>query len=387
MEGLEASILSVEEWRKDNAFSRLDSEYQIKTQMAAIASIKQFGAIQFKDDQPEIIHPQEIKREYVEEDGIWFLRAQNVRSLRIDPTNRVLISKSDADSLSRNEIETDDVLITRTGANRGQCAIYDRDERAVASSHTFIVRPSNIDPQFLTVFLNSRFGKAQIDKGVYGAAQPEIAPYYLRNIWIPIVNAPLVARIRSAFEASKAEKLLSEVKQTEAEDTLLKALGLADWTPPEPLSYTARASDAFAARRLDAQYFSSKFDELIQRLSANVTRMETIRDIRSYNARGLQPKYVPEGSVYVVNSRHILEARVDYEGLERTTTEWLKTNERARLQCSDILTYTTGAKIGRTAHFSLSDPAVASNHVNILRLRKGNPEYVAFVMNSLVGRL
>ena len=76
--------------------------------------------------------------------------------------------------------------------------------------------------------------------------------------------------------------------------------------------------------------------------------------------------------MYVINSRHILEARVDYEGLERTSTEWLKINERARLQPGDILTYTTGAKIGRTAHFALSDPAVASNHVNILRLSKGN---------------
>ena len=75
------------------------------------------------------------------------------------------------------------------------------------------------------------------------------------------------------------------------------------------------------------------------------------------------------------------------KSLERTTTEWLKTNERARLQSGDILTYTTGAKIGRTAHFALSDPAAGSNHVNILRLSKGNPEYVAFVMNSLVGRL
>ena len=355
--------------------------------LEAIDSLKRFGALQFKDDLPEIIHPQEIKREYVGEGGVWFLRAQNVRPLRIDPTNQVLISHSDAATLTRNEIEPDDVLITRTGANRGECAIYDRDERAIASSHTFIVRPKTIDPQFLTVFLNSHFGKSQIDKGVYGAAQPEVAPYYLRNIWLPEVSLILISRIKSSFTASKSSKVQSETKHKEAEDTLLAALGLADWEPPEPLSYTARASDTFAAGRLDAQYFSSKFDELPERLSASAARMETIRDIRSHNARGLQPEYVPEGDVYVVNSRHILEARIDYDDLERTTTEWLKINERARLQSGDILTYTTGAKIGRTAHFALSDPAVASNHVNILRLSKGNPEYVAFVMNSLVGRL
>ena len=171
MEGpLEASVLTVEEWREDNAFCRLDSEYQIASRLAAIESVKTFGATKLRDDQPDIIHPQEIKRKYVEEDGIWFLRAQNVRPLRIDPKNQVMISKIDADALSRNELRSDDVLITRTGAKRGECAIYDRDQRAIASSHTFIVRPRRISPHLLTAFLNGSFGKTQIDRGVYGAA-------------------------------------------------------------------------------------------------------------------------------------------------------------------------------------------------------------------------
>ena len=225
--------------------------------------LKQFGAVQFKDDQPEIIHPQEIKRQYVEKDGIWFLRAQNVRPMRIDLTNQVLISRGDAATLSQNEIKADDVLITRTGANRGECAIYDRKERAISSSHTFIVRPKKIDPQFLAVFLNSHFGKTQIGRGVYGAAQPEIAPYYLLNIWLPTVSASLIARIKSAFDASKARKMLSEVKQKEAEDTLIAALGLEDWTPPESLSYTARASDVFAAGRIDARFFAPRIQALL----------------------------------------------------------------------------------------------------------------------------
>ena len=260
--------MPMREWRKDNAYSRLDSEYQIKAHLTAIALLKQFGAIQFKDDQPEVIHPKEITRQYVEEGGIWFLRAQNVRPLRIDPTNQMLISQGDANILSRNELEAGDVLITRTGANRGECAIYDRKERAIASSHTFIVRPKKIDPQFLAVFLNSHFGKAQINRGVYGAAQPEIAPYYLRNIWLPTVGVSLVFRIKWACDASKTEMAFSEIKQTEAEETLLTVLGLADWMPSEPLNYTMRASDIFAAGRMDAQYFMPAKEQVRLSLAA-----------------------------------------------------------------------------------------------------------------------
>ena len=53
-----------------------------------------------------------------------------------------------------------------------------------------------------------------------------------------------------------------------AESTLLDSLGLADWTPPEPLSYGAKSSDAIAARRLDAQYFMPAKEQVKRALGA-----------------------------------------------------------------------------------------------------------------------
>ena len=300
MEGLEASIMPTREWCKDNAFSRLDSEYQIKAHRAAIVLLEQFGAVQFKDDRPEILHPKEITRQYVAGGGIWFLRAQNVRPLRIDPTNQVLISQGDADTLCRNELAADDVLITRTGANRGECAIYDRKERAVASSHAFIVRPRKIDPQFLAVFLNSHFGKAQIDRGVYGAAQPEIAPYYLRNIWVPTISASLVARIKWACDATKAKLAFSEIKQMEAEDTLLAALRMTDWTPPEPLSYTARITDVFAANRMDAEHFRPKYSAAFEHIHAAGVETSPLGRLIEPIRNGVDLReFVDKGTAYI----------------------------------------------------------------------------------------
>ena len=268
LEGLEASIISLREWHQDNAFLRLDSEYHRKAHLAAIESLKQFGAVQLKQDSPEIIHPQEIRRNYVEDDGVWFLRAQNVRPLKIDPTNKVFISQRDAETLSRNQVRANDVLITRTGANRGECATYDRNQRAIASSHTFIVRPRKIKPQFLSLFLNGRYGKAQIDRGVYGAAQPEIAPYYLGNIWVPAVSDNLVSRLTCVYHASTQAMANFEARQGQAEQVLLSALGMADWTPPEALTYGGLASNAIAANRIDAQYYMPAKEEVRRSLAA-----------------------------------------------------------------------------------------------------------------------
>lgn len=280
MEGLEATVIHSSEWRKDNDALRLDSEYQLKAHRTAIEQVRAFGAIQFKDDAPEIIHPHEIIREYVEEDGVWFLRAQNVRPMQIDPRNQVMISQADADKLTRNVVKREDVLVTRTGANRGQCAFFDRDERAIASSHTFLIRPKTIDPEFLTLFLNTAHGVAQIDKGVYGAAQPEVAPYYLGNIWVPKISPALMARLKAAFTNSKAQATKAEVGIGEAGAVLLAALGLANWTPPEPLAYTARAADVFASGRFDARFYAPRIQALLDLLAVDGRTISDVADPR-----------------------------------------------------------------------------------------------------------
>jgi hypothetical protein len=89
----------------------------------------------------------------------------------------------------------------------------------------------------------------------------------------------------------------------------------------------------------------------------------------------------------VIASRHILENGLDYDSFERTGSANWNLQTKARVYKGDILTYTTGENIGRTSHYAIDKPDLASNHVNILRIKDERHEYVAFVMNSMTGRL
>lgn len=51
-----------------------------------------------------------------------------------------------------------------------------------------------------------------------------------------------------------------------AEKVLLTELDLVDWAPPQPLTYARRASDVMAAGRFDADYFTPRVKELMDRL-------------------------------------------------------------------------------------------------------------------------
>lgn len=382
----------MKEWREGNAFSRLDSEYQIKAHLKAIELLKQFGAVQFKDDRPEIIHPKEIRRHYVEKGGVWFLRAQNVRPMRIDLTNQVLISKGDAATLYQNEIKADDVLITRTGANRGECAIYDRKERAISSSHTFIVRPKKIDPQFLAVFLNSHFGKTQIDRGVYGAVQPEIAPYYLLNIWLPTVSASLISRIKSTFDASKARNMLSEVKQMEAEDKLISVLGLDDWTPSEPLSYSARANDVVAANRMDAEHFRPKYSEAFKHIHAAGVETSPLSQLIEPIRSGVDLReFVDNGTAYI-RVGDIKGGRIELDGAKRVSATPNTVKRSITLKEGDVL-FTRKGSFGNAAVVGRKEQdSIISTEIMLLRLHKSvrqqvKPDFLAAFFNSRLGKL
>jgi restriction endonuclease S subunit len=75
-------------------------------------------------------------------------------------------------------------------------------------------------------------------------------------------------------------------------------------------------------------------------------------------------------------------------GLEKTSRSAFAAAPEAHIQHGDLLIYTTGAYIGRINAYLSDAPAMASNHVNILRLTADiDPAYMALVFQSVIGQL
>lgn len=293
---LEISILSSDAIHEDNIAKRIDSEYFQNEHLNIIETIKKQNHIQLKDTDILIIHPTEIKREYVdqnEENSVWFFRTQNLRPLFVDTElNRVHISQEDASKLKKNSILYGDILITRTGANCGDCALYDIEEQAIASSHVLIVRNSFFIQSFLAVFLNTSFGKIQINRGIYGGLQPEIAPYYLKNIYIPTLSISFQQEIDKIVKDSEDVLKQSRLLYKEAQDILYVELGLNPDNPlgefeEEGLSISVQTLQESYAQtgRLDAEYYQKRYNRLENKIkrykegSDSVSNLVNIKDI------------------------------------------------------------------------------------------------------------
>ena len=279
---------------------RLDAEFFHPDYLKIQRQLEKVSSHRLIDFQVKIRHPKEIKRNYVD-DSVLFLRAQNVRPLSIDLTsNPVYISEEDAERLRENTIHHKDILITRTGANAGQCAIYLEDREAISSSHTFIVKSGNLNPFFLAIFLNTTHGKALIERGRYGSTQPEIAPPFLYQIPMPVWdNLPSV--IEKTYLQSKELTELSKTRYTEAQTLLLAELRLADWQPKQRLTFVKTFSDTKDAERIDADYFQPKYDEIVDAIknySGGWDTLENLAILKKCVEVGSK-EYIEEGIPFV----------------------------------------------------------------------------------------
>ena len=291
---------------------RLDAEFFRPDYLQIQRRLEAIGSHRLIDFQVNIRHPKEIKRNYVD-NGVLFLRAQNVRPLSIDLTsNPVYISEEDAELLQDNTIHYKDILITRSGANAGQCAIYLEDRHAISSSHTFIVQSGNLNPFFLAIFLNTKHGIALIEKGKYGSAQPEVAPYFLYQIPVPnLENLPSV--IEKIYLESKDLTELSKIRYAETEALLLSELGLADWQPKHKLAFATDYASMQQAERIDADYFQPKYEDIEKGIKNYSNGHTSIRNEfeQSKSTFEIEPeklhRYVEIGSVNVSTGEVVVE--------------------------------------------------------------------------------
>ncbi|MCG9127904.1 hypothetical protein JT359_09935 [Candidatus Poribacteria bacterium] len=241
---------------------RFDAEFFHPDYLEIQHQLEEIGSKKLIDFQVKIRHPIEIKRNYVDE-GILLLRGQNVRPLSIDLTsNPVYISEEDAERLKENTIHYKDILIMRSGANIGQCAIYLENNNVLSMSDTLIIKDGYLNPFFLTIFLNTKYGTTLIERGKYGSAQPHIAPPYLYQIPIPVWDF-LPSVIEKTYLQSKELTERSKTRYTEAETLLLSELNLADWQPQHELTFVQNYSDTEHTQRIDADYFQPKYDEIV----------------------------------------------------------------------------------------------------------------------------
>ena len=190
-----------------------------------------------------------------------------MKPLMLDFSEKKYILEEKARHMPKNLLEKGDILLIRTG-EVGTSTVYTGEpSKIIASAHILVAKPNfKVSPYYLTIFLNTSFGKNLLIRGTYGALQPEIAPSYVKDIPIPVFSEDLIVKVENLFLQAQDLLKQSQSLYSQAENLLLEELGLKDFKPKYEKIYIANLSDAFSAHRIDAEYFQPAYEEVIEKI-------------------------------------------------------------------------------------------------------------------------
>ena len=294
--------------------------------------------------------------------------------------------------MRKTSIVRQDILLNIVGATLdviGRSAfVGELPEEGNITQAMVLLRLKNgeILPGFLFAFLGTYFGQDQVKRFARPTGQYNLNLQEVGHIVIPVLPKESQRSIEELIFKASRSLIASENGYRGAKELLESELALHKLTFRRPIGYTAQFSDLELSRRSDAQHYQPQFAALLKHLDGFPTAK--LRAIKTLNRRGVQPIYVNEGPIPIVNSQHLGPRHISYDTLERTSKALFYAAPVAHILRDDLLIYTTGAYIGRTNVYLSDSPALASNHVNILRLQPEiDAAYMGLVMQSLIGQL
>ena len=235
-----------------------------------------------------------------------------------------------------------DVLICRTNGNPklvGKAAIVPKDVEYAFASYLFRIRPNykKILPTTLTIYLNSKIGRAEINKYLMVSNQANFSPAKFREILIPKFGHKIQSIIDNYVSLSFQKHELSKNFYQQAQDILLAELRLKNWKPAHRLTFVKRYSETQQAERMDAEYFQPKYDDIIDAIKAYKGGWDTLRNVCSLVGHPSNPPYAQNDNDNNIEKTFIVAQKYlgDYtlsdnywntDDAKYTTDEFVKNN-------------------------------------------------------------
>jgi restriction endonuclease S subunit len=325
-----------------------------------------------------------ISEKFVD-NGVPYYRGQDIHSFFIEGANPIRIDKDtfNLPVMKRSHLKKGDVLLSIVGTI-GKLGLVTTSNKATCSCKLAILRPSKIIAEYLSVFLSSKYGQNQIKKFTRGAVQMGLILEDFDQLLVPFFDKIFQSQIETLVKNAHSKLEQSKSTYAQAENLLLNALGISDFSPSTKNTTEKSFKDSFVATgRLDAEYYQPKFDELEAEI-AKSHQLAQLKDFLTLNQRGTQPNYAEQG-LPVINSKHVREGEVlltdnRFAGLSEK-------EEPLFIKKGDVLINGTGVgTIGRAACYLHEQNALPDNHVTILRTDKINPVYLSVYLNSIAGK-
>jgi type I restriction enzyme, S subunit len=199
-------------------------------------------------------HVGPMASEYVDE-GIPFLRSQNVERLRINLADVKFITSEFHAKLRKSALSPGDVVIVRTG-KPGACAVMPESLPVSNCSDLVIVRPGpNLDSRFLAYYINSR-AAYEVSAYQVGAVQQHFNVESARNLRL---NLPKLSEQQSIADilGTLDDKIELNRRMNETLEAMARAIFKSWFVDFDPVRAKAEGRQPFGMDAATAALFHS----------------------------------------------------------------------------------------------------------------------------------
>ena len=242
---------------------------------------------------------------YTDSSGIPFLRVQNVTSQGIDLSDVKFIKREVHEGmLKRAQLKKDDLVFTITGRIGSVAVVPDNFEGNINQhSVRFHLKEQvaniNINPHYVSVFLNSPLGRSLAIREVTGGTRPALdykALYSLKIILPPLdIQNHIVEIMQAAYAQKKQKEQEANALLDSIDDYVLAELGVEMPAIAEKKCFVVYANER-VGRRIDSHFHQPKYQGFKQALEAGkyrvtplsslITDLKNGVEIRTYSDQG-----------------------------------------------------------------------------------------------------
>ena len=307
--------------------------------------------------------------------------------MHIDFSNALHIDSEANELLWKSEIRPETVLLTMSGTVGNSSVTQEDMEYPINSSQDVakIITTPRLSPYYLSIFLQSRYGRTQTSRLPIGSVQQHIFLWQINKLVVPLFGRAFQSRIEDTYREALSSLKQADAIYSQAQILLLSQLSLADWQPKRQTESVRNFSDVWGAGRMDAEFFQPKYDEIVSAIKTYSGGWDTLGNLVTMRkcVEVGSKEYLDEGIPFVRVS--------NITPFEITEEKYISDELYSQIalhqpQQGEIL-LSKDATPG-IAHYLEGQPGRMIPSGGILRLKrksdKVNDEYLTLTLNSML---
>ncbi len=372
---------------------RLDAEYYQPEYLNINSKIKNQKSKLLKDFAEKIFSGpfgSTLKSESYQTLGIPFIRIGDIADIFVEKESLVYISPEENKRIFSTHLNIGDIVFSKIGTI-GRLSIIDEELGQVNISENNIgIRFKNIDSEmkiFLLFFLISKYGQSQITRMGSGNIQQKLNVSDIESIAVPLFSKELLQNLSGDYKNIIKFRKESEVFYSQAEQLLLKELGLENFEEQEDLVSIVKFSDIKKFQRMDAEYFQPKYEKIISRIKQ--TKHSLLGDLVSVK-KGIEigaEQYQENGKLFFRVSSLSKQGIIDKDQKYLSDELYQKLKANFEPKIGEIL-LTKDATPGIAYVLKEKVDGVISSGTLRLKIKQEiEAEYLALFINSILGQM